>query len=43
MGCLQDVKNPIVLDLSRHVDLKYKVLVDYVKMASISIHYVPLS
>lgn len=40
MGCICDAKNPTVTDLSKHVYLKYKFLVDQTRKGSINIHYV---
>lgn len=43
MGCIRDAKNPIVSDLSKHVDLKHKFLVDHMRKGDINIHYFPTS
>lgn len=38
---MQGAINPIVSDLYKHVDLKYKFLVDHITQCEIIIHYVP--
>lgn len=41
MGCVKDSTTPILSDFSKHVDLKYKFLIDHITKEEVDIHYVP--
>lgn len=39
-ACITEATRPIILDLSKHIDFKFRFLVDDIRKESVKIHYV---
>lgn len=39
-ACISETLNPVLSDLSKHIDLKYQFLVDHIRKGDVGIRYV---